>query len=192
MCSSISRSGFWLQDGNADDDSDFEASSSEAEAGDDEAASDEESDASESELDKKTLIMGEPSPASEPESEEAETEAPKEPEAQPEVLRDALFQSPMHGNSGPPEWEVARKAATLVEILVQSKPKLKEMMDEVMKYREHCEWSLSRFGPKARAWLLDIEHFEEFVRRSHKDVRACGHAFKFIGMCVSDVTSYSV
>lgn len=85
-----------------------------------------------------------------------------------EALHNERFQSPMFGNSGPPEWEVSRKASVLVEVLVQNETQLEghPMLDE---YRKHCEWSLARFGCKARAWLLDINHFQEFVYRFKKD-----------------------
>lgn len=110
--------------------------------------------------------MGQSSPSSSPGS--AGDEGSQSESESSEALRNERFQSPMFGNSGPPEWEVSRKASVLVEVLVQNETQLEghPMLDE---YRKHCEWSLARFGCKARAWLLDINHFQEFVYRFKKD-----------------------
>ena len=33
-----------------------------------------------------------------------------------------------------------------------------------MDYTKHCEWAVSKWGPKASAWLTTYEHFEQWLR----------------------------
>ena len=153
------------QDVEKDEDSDGENCE---EGSDDKAASDPESDCN-SDLEKRTLIMGEPSPSSDPGSESDDAESGSG--CSSELAPHEFFESPMCGNSGPPEWQVARKAAALVEILVQNEKQL-ENHPSLRDYQKHCEWALSRFGIQARSWLLELSHFQEFVYRAKKDLRS--------------------